>query len=165
MSEWYGSQKKPSGDFRNLLQERLDKANPRREELTKEETTKLVKLEAIAAKLKRGENVQNRQQQTWLSDDEYAQIEMEWQEQLELRVELKDKPSELRRYEEKLRQVSIGCPRISAPDPRPTSTSSIRITPSSFKRSRDFHDVFSFESTTPELKKSSATRIGVGKAV
>jgi|TARA_B110000114_G_scaffold168829_1_gene192160 hypothetical protein len=36
MSEWYDSQKKPSGDFRKLLQERTDKANPRRT-LTAEE--------------------------------------------------------------------------------------------------------------------------------
>jgi len=70
MSEWYDSQKKTSGDFRKLLQERLDKANPRRKELTNEEATKFTKLEAIAAKLKRGENVQNRQLQTWLSEDE-----------------------------------------------------------------------------------------------
>lgn len=99
MSEWFDNQKKPSGDFRKLLQERLDKSNPRRKELTKEETTKLAKLEAVAAKLNRGENVQNRQLQTWLSEDEFAQIEAEWQEQLELREELKDKPIELQRYE------------------------------------------------------------------
>ena len=49
-----------------MLQERLDKANPRRL-LTVEEERRLSKLEAIAAKLKRGENVQNRQLQTWLS--------------------------------------------------------------------------------------------------
>jgi len=99
VSEWFDNQKKPSGDFRKLLQERLDKSNPRRKELTKEETTKLAKLEAVAAKLNRGENVQNRQLQTWLSEDEFAQIEAEWQEQLELREELKDKPIELQRYE------------------------------------------------------------------
>jgi hypothetical protein len=51
--------------------------------------------------------VQNRQLQTWLSEDEYAQIEAEWQEQLELREELKDKPSELKRYEEKLNKAQI----------------------------------------------------------
>jgi hypothetical protein len=51
--------------------------------------------------------VQNRQLQTWLSEDEYAQIEAEWQEQLELREELKDKPSDLKRYEEKLKQATF----------------------------------------------------------
>ena len=48
--------------------------------------------------------MENRQLKTWLSVDEYAQIEVEWQEQLELREKLKDKPSELKRYEEKLRE-------------------------------------------------------------
>ena len=78
MSEWYESQNKPSGNFRKLLQERIDKTNPRRK-LTAEEDKRLAKLEAIADKLMRGENVQNRQLQTWLIDDEYAQIEAEWQ--------------------------------------------------------------------------------------
>lgn len=106
MSEWYDSQQKQScSSFRKLLQERIDKANPRRN-LTAEETKRLAKLESIVDKLKLGENVQNRQLQTWLSDDEYAQIEAEWQEQLGLRCELKDKPSDLKRYEEKLKEAS-----------------------------------------------------------
>jgi hypothetical protein len=104
MSEWYESQNKPSGNFRKLLKERLDKVNPRRK-LAKDETTKLEKLEGIADKLKRGENVQNRQLQTLLSEDEYAQVDIEWQEQLELREELKDKPDELKRYEDKLKEA------------------------------------------------------------
>lgn len=53
MSEWCDNQKKPSGNIRKLLQERIDKGNPRRTELTKEEKTKLTILEAIADKLKR----------------------------------------------------------------------------------------------------------------
>ena len=106
LSEWFDNQKNSNSNFRKLLQERIDKSNPRRK-LTAEETKRLAKLEAIADKLKRGENVQNRQLQTWLSDDEYAQIEAEWQEQLELREELKDKPSDLKRYEEKLKQASF----------------------------------------------------------
>ena len=104
MNEWYNSQKKSNGNFRKLLQERLDKVNPRRK-LAKDETTKLAKLEGIAEKLKRGEHVQNRQLQTWLSQDEYEQVDVEWQEQLEIREELKDKPSELTRYEDKLKEA------------------------------------------------------------
>ena len=57
-----------------MLQKRTEKSYPRRE-LTAEEAKRLAKLEAIAEKLKRGENVQNRQLQTWLSADEYAHIE------------------------------------------------------------------------------------------
>ena len=106
ISEWLDSQKKPASNFRKLLQERIEKANPRRE-LTAEETKRINKLEGIADKLKRGENVQNRQLQTWLSEDEYEQFEYEWQEQLEIRSELKDKPSELKRYKDKIRKATF----------------------------------------------------------
>ena len=106
MREWCDSQNKLSSNVEKLLQERIEKANPRRE-LTAEETKHLNKLEGIADKLKRGENVQNRQLQTWLSEEEYEQLEYEWQEQLELRNELKDKPSDLKRYEEKLKQATF----------------------------------------------------------
>jgi tetratricopeptide (TPR) repeat protein len=106
MSEWFDNQKKINSDFQKLLKERIESNNPRIE-LTTEEGKCLAKLEAIAEKLKRGENVQNRQLQTWLSEDEYEQLEYEWQEQLELRSELKDKPSDLKRYEEKLREATF----------------------------------------------------------
>ena len=43
--------------------------------------------------------MQNHQLQTWLSEDEYEQVDIEWQEQLELREELKDKLDDLKRYE------------------------------------------------------------------
>ena len=100
------NQKNSCRKFSEFLQERIEKTNPRRE-LTAEETKRLNKLETIADKLKRGENVQNRQLQTWLSEDEYEQLEYEWQEQLELRSELKDKPSDLKRYEKKLKQATF----------------------------------------------------------
>ena len=106
MSEWLDNQKKPNSNFRELLQERIEKANPRRN-LTAVEAKRLNKLKGIADKLKRGDNVQNRQLQTWLSEDEYEQLEYEWKVQLELRSELKDKPSDLKRYEEKLREATF----------------------------------------------------------
>ena len=106
MSEWLDNQKQPISSTRQLLQARIEKASPRRK-LSAEESKRLNKLEAIAEKLRRGQNVQNRQLQTWLTEDEYAQLVYEWQEQLELRSELKDKPSELKRYEEKLKQATF----------------------------------------------------------
>ena len=106
MSEWLDNQKKPNSNFRKLLKERIEKANPR-SKLSATETKRLAKLEVIADKLKRGENVQNRQLQTWLSEEQYEQFDYEWQEQLELRSELKDKPSDLKRYEEKLKQATF----------------------------------------------------------
>ena len=78
-----------------------------RRELTAEEAKRLSKLEAIAEKLRHGENVQNRQLQTWLGEEEYEQLEYQWQEQLELRSEQKAKPRELKRYEEKLREATF----------------------------------------------------------
>ena len=80
MNEWCDSQKKRNSNFRELLQEQIDKANPRRK-LTAEETKRLAKLEAISNKLKRGENVQNRQLQTWLSEEMNVSISKrkEWQ--------------------------------------------------------------------------------------
>ena len=49
--------------------------------------------------------MQNRQLQTWLSENQYAELEQAWQEQLELREEHKDKPDELQRYEDKLKEA------------------------------------------------------------
>lgn len=104
MSEWYDNQKQSISNIRQLLQERIDKANPRRA-LTVEEIKRLARLEALVDKLRRGENVQNRQLQTWLSADEYEQIAAEWDTQKLFREELKDKPSELKRYEDKLKEA------------------------------------------------------------
>ena len=73
MSEWYDSQKKSNGKFHRFLQDRIEKANPRRK-LTAEETKRLQKLEAIADKLKRRDNVQNRQLQTWLSHESTSRL-------------------------------------------------------------------------------------------
>ena len=88
MSEWYDNQKKPSSNFRKLLQERIDKANPRRE-LTAEEAKRFNKLKGIADKLKRGENVQNRQLQTWLSEEESNSLSMSGENSLNYVMSLK----------------------------------------------------------------------------
>ena len=53
MSEWLDNQKKSISSIRQLLQERIEKANPRRK-ITAEEAKHLAKLEALAEKLKRG---------------------------------------------------------------------------------------------------------------
>lgn len=51
--------------------------------------------------------MRNRQLETWLSEEEYAQIEVEWEEQLGLRDELRDKPIDLKRYQEKLKKATF----------------------------------------------------------
>ena len=50
------------------MQQRFQKKNPRRK-LTAEEIKRLAKLEGMVERLKRGKNVQDRQIQTWLSQD------------------------------------------------------------------------------------------------
>ena len=52
------NQNKDRSNLRQLLQEKIQKANPRLK-LTIEENNRLKKLEAISDKLKRGENVQS----------------------------------------------------------------------------------------------------------
>ena len=81
MSDWLDNQKQSISSIRKLLQERTEKANPRRK-LSSEESKRLAKLESKADKLKRGENVQNRQLKTWLSEEECEHLEYEWKEQL-----------------------------------------------------------------------------------
>ena len=58
MNEWHENQKQSNSNIRLLLQERIEKANPRAE-LNADETKRRAKLETIANKLKRRENVQN----------------------------------------------------------------------------------------------------------
>ena len=53
MSEWYENQKKPSSNTRKLLQERIEKANPRRK-LTTEDTKRLRKEFGFTAGMLKG---------------------------------------------------------------------------------------------------------------
>lgn len=47
-------------------------------ELSKIAQDKSVKINTMLDELRRWKNVQNRQPQTWLSEDEYAQVDIEW---------------------------------------------------------------------------------------
>ena len=58
MGDWYCSQKQSNSNIHKLLKSQIEKANPRRQ-LTAKEAKRLHKLEGIAYKLKRGENVQS----------------------------------------------------------------------------------------------------------
>ncbi len=63
--------RKPTVNFWQLLQKWFETSYPR-SKLNAEEAKRLKKLEAIADKLKRGENVQNLQLQTCLNKDDYT---------------------------------------------------------------------------------------------
>jgi len=59
LSEWYDSQKNPSGDFRKLLQECLDKTNPRRTKVFKE-VKRLCKEFGFTARMLKGSIAEGR---------------------------------------------------------------------------------------------------------
>jgi len=104
MHEWQDMQQKPNNKLRDLLKSK--KAETRKQsELPKTEQNRLAKLNLVLDELRRGENVQNRQLQTWLSEDEYESFESDWESQQQIREELQDKPSELQRYEDKLQEA------------------------------------------------------------
>ena len=66
-------QQKPKTKLQDLLKSK--KAKTRKlSELSKTEQNRLATLNATLDELRRGKNVQNRQLQTWLSDDEYKQL-------------------------------------------------------------------------------------------
>ena len=48
--------------------------------------------------------MQNRQLATWLTQDKYESFGSDWESQQQVGEELKDKPDDLKRYEEKLKQ-------------------------------------------------------------
>lgn len=54
--------------------------------------------------LRRAENVQNRRLATWLTEEEYESFESDWESQQQIREELRDKPDEIKRYEDKLKK-------------------------------------------------------------
>jgi hypothetical protein len=97
-------QRKPNTKLRDLLKSK--KAKPRKlSELSKTEQNRLAKLNLMLDELIRGKNVQNRRLATWLTEEEYESFESDWESQQQIREELQDKPSEIQRYEDKLKET------------------------------------------------------------
>lgn len=74
-------------------------ANKVKRELTAEEQKRAKKLQEMILDLENDQHVQNRKLQTWLSKDEFARIDQEWQQEQAHREIYKDKPEEVRKYE------------------------------------------------------------------
>lgn len=70
--------------------------------LKQNDKARIARLEKMLTTLRLGKNVQNRQLQTWLSEEAFAQFEDDWREQQKLREELKDKPDAILEYEKRL---------------------------------------------------------------
>ena len=75
--------------------------------MLKTEQNRLEKLKGMLDQLRCGKNVQNRQLATWLTEEEYESFESDWESQQQIREEQKDKPDELRRYENQLHQATF----------------------------------------------------------
>jgi hypothetical protein len=71
----------------------------------KERAKRLPKLTDLLEKLQRGENVQNRQLECWLTDDEYSSYQQDRKSQKEQRADLKDKPLEVVEYDGLLKKA------------------------------------------------------------
>ncbi|MDP6536652.1 MAG: hypothetical protein QGG02_10065, partial [Gammaproteobacteria bacterium] len=103
---WQDMQQKPNTKLRDLLKSK--KAETRKlSELSKTEQNRLAKLNGMLDELRHGANVQNRWLATWLTEEEYESFESDWESQQKIREELRDKPDELRRYENKLHQATF----------------------------------------------------------
>lgn len=73
--------------------------------MTHSDEIRLEKLQGLLARLRRGENVQNRQLQTWLGEQGYKVFEDAWSNVVELRNTLTSKPGELIEYEMLLKKA------------------------------------------------------------
>ena len=51
--------------------------------------------------------MQNCQLARWLTEEEYENFQSDWESQQQIREELKEKPDELKRYENKLHQATF----------------------------------------------------------
>lgn len=65
------------------------------------------KLELLLERLRRGDNVQNRDLRTWLGEDGYADYEADCQQQHEFRQVLEEKPTAIREYEKRLKRALL----------------------------------------------------------
>ncbi|QJQ32287.1 hypothetical protein GV829_07330 [Sphingomonas lacunae] len=73
--------------------------------MTHSDEKRLEKLQGLLARLRRGENVQNRQLQTWLGEQGFKVFEDTWSNVVELRNTLTSKPGELIEYEMLLKKA------------------------------------------------------------
>jgi len=73
--------------------------------MTHSDEIRLEKLQGLLARLRRGENVQNRQLQTWLGEQGFKVFEDAWSNVVELRNTLTSKPGELIEYEMLLKKA------------------------------------------------------------
>lgn len=72
-----------------------------------ERNRRIVELAQIEQKLRDGGHVQNRTLQTWLTEAEFAEMEVRWQQQQRIRSGSKSKPSSVKDYEAMLKRAQF----------------------------------------------------------
>ena len=82
-------------------------ANKVKRELTATEQKRANKLQEVISDLENDRHVQNRKLQTWLSADEFAMIDAEWQQEQTHRSIYKDKPKLVQEYEAKVAKADF----------------------------------------------------------
>ena len=70
-----------------------------------EDDARTTKLRRLLAQLNKNQHASNREMRKALGDGAYDSFESAWQEQLDLRKQLKDKPDEIRDYEKALKRA------------------------------------------------------------
>ena len=80
------------------------------------EAKRIKKLRLLLTRLRQSKSVQNRDLQTWLGEQGYAEYEQRWQEQKDLRSELNSKPNEVRKYEALLKRANFAYNRAEGYD-------------------------------------------------
>jgi hypothetical protein len=70
-----------------------------------DDDARIAKLRHLLALLNKNQHASNREMRKALGDSAYADFESAWQEQLDLRKQLKDKPDEVRDYEKALKRA------------------------------------------------------------
>lgn len=73
--------------------------------MIKDDKVRLTKLQDLLARLRRGENVQNRQLRTWLGEQGYKEYEDHWSNAVDQRKMLASKPGEIIEYEGLLKKA------------------------------------------------------------
>lgn len=72
-----------------------------------ENDARIAKLRRLLAQLNNNQHASNREMRKALGDSAYDSFESAWQDQLDLRKQLKDKPDEIRYYEKALKRATF----------------------------------------------------------
>ena len=68
---------------------------------------RLENLQRLIKRLERGEHIQNRTIKTHLTAEQYEEMLEEWETQKSIRADLKDKPQEIKDYEQRLKKAQF----------------------------------------------------------